>query len=615
MPATPTPSLSSPARPSEHPVRIIRSRPLLGSTKGTPISALDLRVANRSLDIVKSSFNHLPTPTSHIRTPGSLPAVPHTPIQSRKDHYSRTRSASKVSRASVRSNSRKRKKSSWLQGAFFYGLVIGSQLFLMAVPITLLIVIQAYDARRPMAAPLVAFIVVLFFAFLSAVPSVLLGWKYQRRLIKWGEKMEQEVDRCRTLIREKNREIEYLGAFTSRLRRSLSRGSKRREASIAAALESVGAGASNTTGRRSVSRGRTGRSHTLEEVLNEGFLELDSGSAIKLENVPPQKKRVGSVSRARQTAVLQLQGIFSPLNKPLPPDPPVTPARPSSLQRWGDTLTITGSPPSQGPLSGPIMEMQQLQSPEIFTDEAESPPYQVTSLDRYTVPETLRQGLERSVQDGRRGVLASVEAEGAGRRLGHGQNDESARLWSRSASRLDLDFDSVSEELDEGDDADVTEIVRGGNGGYGSEQSDDNFEKSHELDDDAESMTNSLKEKKKAASIHTVIEWKKRARADERLAGIDGEIVIDNRGTRGGEEHTIVHHEKVANKGDERTGLKNSWSEDEVRRRDHHEQILSESLSMEEARKNFQEWHAKRLAADHKRSRSDTPEQGGKGWM
>ncbi|MCJ1477185.1 hypothetical protein MMC13_005856 [Lambiella insularis] len=588
---------SSPVPLFEHPVHVSKSLPLIGPAGRKPISALDLRAANKSLEVFKSSSNYLPTPTSHLRTVESLTAAPLTPIRPPNDPCTRTRSESKS--RTVRSNSRRRKKSSWVQDTLFYGLVVLSELLLMAIPVTVVILVQAYSAQQTVVPQLVAFVLVLFFAFLCAVPTLLLYWKYQKRLIRWGEKMEQEVDRYRNVIREKDREIKHLKAFTSRLRRSLSRGSRRREASIAAARASERAETNATGASRSVSRGRTGRSHTLEEVLSQGYLELEGDPDTNLEIV--------TVEQVCQKAILQIHRFTDSLNKPLPPDPPMHSPRRSSLQRWADTLTLTGSPP-QGDFGGRILETELLQSPEMLTDEAESPPYQVTTLDRYTAPETLRQGLERSVQNGRTGMLPAMEAEIRGLKLQNRQDDTGIRPWSSNTHRLDLDSDSDSDELNDVDDA---EIVRGGNGGYGSEQSDDNFERSHQLEDDAESMSDSLKEKRKAASIRTVIEWNQRATAENLLAGTDEEIAGDD-GSMQGAEHVPTNDKEAIGKGYAGRALKNSWSVEDVGRGSSRRKNTSDS---EEARRNFNEWHARRLRIGHKRSRSETVESDEQRWI
>ncbi|MCJ1252004.1 filaggrin member 2 [Trapelia coarctata] len=77
------------------------------------------------------------------------------------------------------------------------------------------------------------------------------------------------------------------------------------------------------------------------------------------------------------------------------------------------------------------------------------------------------------------------------------------------------------------------EIMRGGHGGMGSSQSDDNFESSHALDNDAVSMTSSTREAKRAESLHKVAMWA--SRSELAIAGVSGES--GNREKVGGETH------------------------------------------------------------------------------
>ena len=175
----------------------------------------------------------------------------------------------------------------------------------------------------------------------------------------------------------------------------------------------------------------------------------------------------------------------------------------------------------------------------------------MTVLDRYVVPEQYRQTMKRLRESEERWVLprspdrerrirqrqeleaqtARDDAESAGASISTAGDAESRlesqREWDRVRETV---FNTESsDDVDEDDDEEeigVAQIARGGNGGRGDAQSDDNFKESHALAEDATSLTESLRREKRAESLKKVASWEDGTRVppaevEEEAAGVE----------------------------------------------------------------------------------------------
>ncbi|MCJ1392184.1 hypothetical protein MMC18_005051 [Xylographa bjoerkii] len=477
--------------------------------------------------------------------------------------YPRTRSLS------IRSTSRRR--ASRRHRLLFYPLITTLELLLLALPVTILLLVQASFSNRTFVPPLVAFLVIALCICLSAAGVGVLYVRRRRSRLKRRKRLEREVERWRMLAREKGREVEVLRAVGERLR-SRSRGRRKRDDSMSrAGSTSVGTSIEKDEEEdRSVSRGRTGRGAAMKDMeVEEGIPELD-GLEIRMTRVVPEvDKTRGNVARAKQAAFARLRA--EAVEKPLPslprnprssppPPPPHFPAHPprrasigwqtrwnnmlslhfrhqsyeleaiSPPGQWSDSQTLTSSP--QPLLPGRLQETSLLPPPELILDDMDSPRVQTTVLDRYVVPEQYRQARERQQELEKRQALhrrqeqkrklrqrRELEAElarhdtsdASGNNPAAGEvrdQHKSEPGWSRVLkTAFDAESSHVEDEEDEEVEIGVAKIVRGGNGGWGDVQSDENFAESHALDDDAVSLTESLRQKKKAESLRKVVSW------------------------------------------------------------------------------------------------------------
>ena len=314
-----------------------------------------------------------------------------------------------------------------------------------------------------------------------------------------------------------------------------------------------------------------------DQEVEKSVAELDGLEIASPRIVPKLRNTKGSVGRARQVALARLGGMAreKPL-PPLPThSPPSTPrssrlptAHPprrssrgwlprwnaillsqqhhqshelnaiSPTVKWSDSQTITSSP--QQPQPGRLRETTRVFPPELIVDELESPGVHTTALDRYVVPEQYRQALERQQelenwqiqyhrQERERKLRQrrELEAELArhetsdssgnnpevpGNKVEQGSEWMGARIQQMTC---EVGSTTTDKNEDEGSEVeiDVATLVRGGNGGCGDAQSDENFEESHALDEDAVSLTESLREKKKAESLRKVASWEDGTRA------------------------------------------------------------------------------------------------------
>ncbi|MCJ1398910.1 hypothetical protein MMC11_002111 [Xylographa trunciseda] len=343
---------------------------------------------------------------------------------------------------------------------------------------------------------------------------------------------------------------------------------------------------------RSVSRGRTGRGAAMKDLdVEKGIAELDGKEITVTRAILETDTTKGSVAKAKQAAFARLRSKVAekplpslPANSqssPLPPPPevPAHPPRRASLgwqPRWNavlaqyskhqshelaaltplvqcsDSQTLTSS--SQQAPPGRLQDTVLLPPPELILDDPDSPGVQTTVLDRYVVPEQYRQGLER--REGSKRWRALHRKRELGRKLRqrreleaelarHDRSDasgndpavgeardqhESDRGWNRV---LEMTVDDESSPASDDEEEEVVEtgvarIVRAGNGGWGDAQSDENFEESHALEEDAVSLTESLRQKKRAESLKKVASWEDGTRvaaAAEPEEGAVGAIV------------------------------------------------------------------------------------------
>ncbi|MCJ1415279.1 hypothetical protein MMC32_001611 [Xylographa parallela] len=518
---------------------------------------------------------------------------------------------------SIRSSSRRR--ASRNHKLLLYTLLTALELLLLALPITIVFLVQATVANRTFIPPLVAFFILAFCACLVAAGVGFLVTRRQRSQLKRKRKLEREVQRWRTLARERGREVEVLRAVSERLRSS-SRGRRQRDESMSRAgssSEPTGFGRGEEEGR-SVSRGRTGRGPVMRDLdVEDSIAELDGLEICVTRAVPEAETTKGSVGRARQAAFARMRGEVP--EKPLPPTPaipqpsarppsphypaipqlsalptpshyspaipqpsalpppphvPVHPPRRASLgwlprwnavkashtqpqspkaahhrheshelvslrptqpqpqspkaahhrqpshelegrsspAHWSNSQTLISSPLQT--LQGRLLEPVLLPPPELVLDDLDSPGVQMTVLDRYVVPEQYRQALERQQELQKRWTQPrrqdlERDASGDNSMVGEVNNQpESEQGWNRV---LDAAFDaqssSAGDEEDGAVEVGVTEIIRGGNGERGEAQSDENFKESHALEEDALSLTESLRRKKRAESLKKVASW------------------------------------------------------------------------------------------------------------
>ena len=317
-----------------------------------------------------------------------------------------------------------------------------------------------------------------------------------------------------------------------------------------AGSENVGTGdGREEEGGRSVSRGRTGRGAVMgDSDAEDGIAELDGLEIRMTRGLPETEILKGSVGRAKEAAFARMRGEVPekqlppiPHSSPPPPQPPSPrhPPRGASIgwqprwkavrasqfgqlshepeavsppTHWSDSQTLISSPLQT--LAGRLQKTVLLPPPELVLDEMDSPGVKTTVLDRYVVPEQYRQALERQQElekkrtqprnlDLKRNASGSIPAVGEA-----DTRHESKRERARD---LETAFDAHSSDTGDEEDGDVeigvARIVRGGNGGRGDAQSDENFKGSHAQEEDAMSLTESLRQKKRAESLKKVASW------------------------------------------------------------------------------------------------------------
>ncbi|MCJ1386489.1 hypothetical protein MMC17_009615 [Xylographa soralifera] len=481
---------------------------------------------------------------------------------------------------SIRSTSRRR--ASRHHKLLFYPLLTTLELLLLALPITIVFLVQASVANGPFVPPLAAFFVLAFCACLAAAGVAVLFIRRRRSQLMRKRKLDREAQRWRTLARERGREVEVLRAVSERLRSS-SRGRRQRDESMSRARSGsagTGLGRDEEEGR-SVSRGRTGRGVAMRDLdVEDGIAELEGLEIRMVRAGPVTDTTKGNVGRAKQAAFARMRGEAA--EKPLPripryspphppPPPPHSPGHPPRqaslgwLTRWNavkESQRRNAQPPISSPPQtqpGRLQKTVLLAPLEPVLDKMDSPGVQTTVLDRYTVSEQYRQALERQqeqeeqLEQSRRDdrerktrqrqefVPKVARHDVPGIRENNpvvGRVKDQHKPERRSNSALETAFDA--ESSDTGDEEDgyveigVAKIVRGGNGGRGDAQSDKNFEESHALKEDAVSLTESLRQKKKAESLRKVASWEDGTRvaaaeAEEEAVRVDPDVEASGR--------------------------------------------------------------------------------------
>ncbi|MCJ1482730.1 hypothetical protein MMC06_002896 [Schaereria dolodes] len=233
-------------------------------------------------------------------------------------------------------------------------------------------------------------------------------------------------------------------------------------------LRSVSREKSRQRSERSVSRGRTGKSKEKAEKMTT--TAFDSQGWGTIDGVGAQQPRE-----------------MTTIEKPLPALPP-RPPRTSSLPQ-GATMAFELQPAYTLPES--------LQTPSFQPSErspnpsaAQSSPYRTTPLDQYTRAETLRQGFESktSLPWTHHLDLNPDEADGA-------------------IAKADAVSPQHQSSDTEGTANDEVEVGRAGHGELGPIQSDANFRATNELEEDAISDDERLKQMRRARSKERVLPW------------------------------------------------------------------------------------------------------------
>ncbi|MCJ1409962.1 hypothetical protein MMC19_004046 [Ptychographa xylographoides] len=457
---------------------------------------------------------------------------------------------------------------------FFWYLVVTTQLFLMALPATMIALVQASIENRTIIPSLVSFILV--FA-VSLVSGLLTYWVFRKRrqmLKQHTLYLNEELQKWRRDAKEKTEELRILRSVGDRLR-SISRGRER----------SIG---SNRTGRAKSAdvRERSREAHrlgldserqitnrgrsTCPKAINSHELETSPRNVIELglENhnsayASPARSK-GSVARARAGLV------DHHLTKPLPAIPLGIRAQRSLklFAQWDGSSNTLTAPPSSA-YSSTQEETHILTPSDLEPKEASSPPYQVTSLDLYVVPEMRRQRLERRQLEHEIDELNPTHAVGA-----ETQAFQPGRVFSGPCI---LEAEPAGHF--EGFDVtfiDDLEIVRRGNGGLGNRQSDENFEINHSLAADAISMTESQNEDRRAASLQMVRGWE------------DGSSLAVGR--RGDDTDNAASSNETLQNAESGNGL--SRGLDTLQR------PRDSVWSIEQAREQFQDWYQRSRFSD-----------------
>lgn len=455
---------------------------------------------------------------------------------------------------------------------------------------------------------LIPFFLIVGLAIATGAGVATLWSKRRKRRKQKKRKVAIEIEKWKTLAREKSREVEVVGWAAERLRGGLRSLSRSRGVSEVAKGTEGDPRARSKDGRprqdskarskRSVSRGRTGRAKANEEVW-----ELDGQGVSHAATVQPQGK--GSVARGREAAAtvkerretaatvkerreaaligIQITAQKKPasiksvattlrrsdLDKPLPPLP-LKPSRSSLAGRWTDSPTGAPFIQEKGP-TNPLLR-QLLEPIESASDETTASGFRPTIIDHDLLAEIQKQIIERS--QSRAAKERAEQAANSSTKPQETPMTEEKKIatpipvpvpgpaFIRGLDIMqrydsDLSDDGEGEEdKDEMDHASRTsdddspdsplEIMRGGHGGMGSSQSDDNFESSHALDEDAISMSSSVREAKRAESLHKVTMWASRSAIS--IPGINDE-------TGNGENlhrESREEHEGIAGSADSR---------------------------------------------------------------
>ncbi|MCJ1285591.1 hypothetical protein MMC26_004932 [Xylographa opegraphella] len=215
---------------------------------------------------------------------------------------------------------------------------------------------------------------------------------------------------------------------------------------------------------------------------------------------PPRRVSIGWLPRYNSVKALHFRNLSHGSEATSPPP------------QWRDSQTLISSPLQ--PVPGRLQESLLLSPPEPVIDGSESPDVQTTVLDRYVVPEQYRQALERQqeLQHGSTQLheaLQELSADRSDPAAGEAESQQGAtHEWGPELrSAFDTDSSEEGDEEDSDEEIGAVEIARGGNGGCGDAQSDENFEESHALEEDATSLTESLRRKKTAESLRKVASW------------------------------------------------------------------------------------------------------------
>lgn len=340
------------------------------------------------------------TPVPQTASTNHLEAIPDFDAPVTPARASLNYSQQPSSRAPSATPQRPRKRKRDLFRKLFYPLLGVFLTFLLVIPITFVLLIQAAVNGSLLVPYLIPFLLITGFAIATGAGTAALWSKRRQRRKQKTKKDAIEIEKWKTLAREKSREVEIVGWAAERLRGGLRSLSRSRAASEGGKVSESGKGVeagerarskdarprqdSKARVKRSVSRGRTGRAKAREEVwVSRGPAMSDTASL--------QPKVKGSVARARaavsdmsETASLQPQAkgsvarareavsaikerreatmfeirVTQPTkptsikstamtrrradtNKPLPP----LPLQPSgeSNRRWGDSVTVASS--------------------------------------------------------------------------------------------------------------------------------------------------------------------------------------------------------------------------------------------------------------------------------
>jgi hypothetical protein len=409
---------------SSHRVTLVQG---LTSRAGTPILRLPTPLSSFA-----KSFGHLgfstPKPQTATSGPKSPKSISQPATTNRLEPFPDFEPAVTSARASLNSPrppssrapsatpQRSQKRKRVISRRLYYSLFGVLLLFLLAVPITTLLFIQAVINGSLLVPYLLPLLLVVGFSIATGAGSAKLWSKRRQRRKEKKRKDAIEIEKWKTLAREKSRELEIVGWAAERLRgglRSLSRGRAASEGGKGSVAEERARSKdgrprqdSKARSKRSVSRGRTGREKAREEVSQAHEQGVSDTASL-------QPRGKGSVARARAAALaikerreIALMGIRETVqskpassrsrattiqkldtNKPLPPLPRDSP-------RWAESAAATASNHQRKP-SNPLLR-QLLRPSESSEGEPVSAGFRATKIDEDVLAEIQKQIVERS---------------------------------------------------------------------------------------------------------------------------------------------------------------------------------------------------------------------------